>query len=185
MIDGVLSTFASAGISTYIIPDDVTTIGDLVFADCHNLAEITIGLNVVLIRDLAFYNCSGLTTAYIPSTITTITAASYSNSIFYSCSSSLAIYTDVSNEGSKPSGWGTYWNYRTSGTKHTTNYGVSLEEYQAIISQNQTTEFINEVIARNEEEMLVFRSVNGLGDLIIKVKEDQEIEALKEKKQRA
>ena len=69
VIDGVLSTFATAGITTYIIPEDVTAVGDLVFADCHNLAEITIGLNVALISDLAFYNCSGLKTLYCKPTI--------------------------------------------------------------------------------------------------------------------
>ena len=48
---------------------------------------------------------------YVPSSVTTIFASSYSNSPFYGWNSSAVIYCEAS---SKPGGWGTYWNYYDS-----------------------------------------------------------------------
>ncbi|MBR2908730.1 MAG: leucine-rich repeat domain-containing protein, partial [Clostridia bacterium] len=154
-IGGSAFSFCS-GLTSVTIPDSVTSIGDSVFLSCSGLTSVTIGNgvtsignsafshcsgltsviipdSVTSIGDHAFYSCSGLTSVYIPSTVTTITASSYSNAPFYGCSSSLVIYTDVANASSKPSGWSTYWNYKSSSATYTTNYGYTLEQYKSAV----------------------------------------------------
>ena len=78
----------------------------------------------------AFRNCTSLTKIWIPSTVTDISASSYSYSPFYSCSSNLVIYTDIASEDDIPSGWGTYWNYYGSGKTLTVVYGASEEDFE-------------------------------------------------------
>ncbi|MBR2909645.1 MAG: leucine-rich repeat protein, partial [Clostridia bacterium] len=116
-----------------IIPDSVTSIGNYAFQYCSGLTSVTIGNNVTSIGSSAFSSCSGLTSVYLPSSVTTISASSYSNAPFYNCSSSLVIYTDVANTSSKPSGWNTYWNYYSSGSTLTVNYGYTLEQYKSVV----------------------------------------------------
>ena len=48
-------------VSSVIIPDSVTTIGDYAFADCTSLTSITIPDSVTSIGDYAFYDCANLT----------------------------------------------------------------------------------------------------------------------------
>ena len=122
-----------SGLTSVTIPDSVTSIGNSAFEVCSGLTSVTIGNSVTIIRDCAFYYCSGLTSVYIPSSVTTISASSYANAPFNGCSSSLVIYTDVANAESKPSGWGTSWNYYGSGKTLTVNYGYTLEQYKAAV----------------------------------------------------
>ncbi|MBR2909892.1 MAG: leucine-rich repeat domain-containing protein [Clostridia bacterium] len=117
-----------------IIPDSVTSIGDYAFYYCSGLTgELIIPDSVTSIGDSAFSYCRGLTSVYIPSSVTSISASSYSYAPFSLCSSSLVIYTDVANASSKPSGWGTYWNYYSSSGTLTVNYGYTLEQYKAAV----------------------------------------------------
>ena len=44
--------------------DVLISIGDRAFANCHSLASVTIGKGVTSIRELAFWNCSNLTSIY-------------------------------------------------------------------------------------------------------------------------
>ena len=117
-----------SGLTSITIPDSVTSIGDSAFAGCSGLTSITIPDSVTSIGFKAFQGCTGLTSIYIPSSVTTITASSYPYSPFYSCSSSLKIYCGAS---SKPSGWGTYWNYRTASATYTPTWGVTREQYNS------------------------------------------------------
>ena len=82
IIDGVLNSFAPAGLTEYTIPDSVTTIGVDVFYDCNNLTSVTIPDSVTTIGDYAFYNCWSLPSITIPDSVTTI--GSYA---FWGCSS--------------------------------------------------------------------------------------------------
>ena len=115
------------------IPDSVTSIGDSAFYSCSGLTSVIIPDSVTSIGQQAFYSCSGLTSVYIPSSVTTISAPYYYNAPFYRCSSSLVIYTDASNASSKPSGWGTYWNYYSSSGTLTVNYSYTLEQYKSAV----------------------------------------------------
>ena len=59
--DGVLTTFAlAAGLTTYTIPSNVTTIGTSAFEECGDLTKVTMSNNVVRIDDFAFSFCQNL-----------------------------------------------------------------------------------------------------------------------------
>ena len=140
-----------------ILPNSLISIGDYAFSSCQGLMSLKMGNNVTNIGEGAFLNCRGLSGSiiipntainigerafggctglekiFIPSSVTTISASSYSNAPFYNCSSTLVIYTDVANASSKPSGWGTYWNYYDSGKQLEVVYGCSLDSAGNIV----------------------------------------------------
>ena len=118
------------GLTSIEIPNSVTSIGDDAFSYCRGLTSITIGEGVTSIGDSAFRDCTKLTSIYIPNSVTSMRASHYLNSSFYRCSSSLVIYCGAE---SKPSGWGTYWNYRTSSLTLTTYWGYTREEYEQAV----------------------------------------------------
>ena len=72
IIDGVLYSFAPAGLTEYTIPDSVTTIGESAFEDCSSLTSVTIGNSVTTIGESAFWDCTSLTSVTIPDSVTTI-----------------------------------------------------------------------------------------------------------------
>ena len=72
IIDGVLNSFAPAGLTEYTIPDSVTSIGDYAFCACSSLASVTIPDSVTSIGMLAFSYCTSLTSITIPDSVTKI-----------------------------------------------------------------------------------------------------------------
>lgn len=64
VIDGVLNSFAPAGLIEYTIPNGITSIGDSAFESCSSLASITIPNSVTSIDYRAFSGCSSLTAFY-------------------------------------------------------------------------------------------------------------------------
>ena len=82
IIDGVLESFAPAGLTEYTIPDSVTTIGAAAFAPCTNLICVNIPDSVISIGNYAFIQCRNLTNIKIPDSVTTI-----GNYAFSGCSS--------------------------------------------------------------------------------------------------
>ena len=72
IIDGVLNSFAPAGLTEYTIPNSVTEIGIHAFSYCSNLTNITIPDSITVIGGYAFWSCSGLTSITIPNGVTTI-----------------------------------------------------------------------------------------------------------------
>lgn len=64
--DGVLKSFAPAGLTEYSIPNNTTSIGELAFYNCGNLRNITIPDSVTEIEEGAFGSCTSLTNVNIP-----------------------------------------------------------------------------------------------------------------------
>ena len=78
-------------LTSVVIGDSVTTIGSYAFYDCSSLTSVVIGDGVTTIGDEAFYNCDSLTSVEIPDSVTTI-----GNSAFYDCRSLTSVYiTDI------------------------------------------------------------------------------------------
>ncbi len=61
-----------SSITSVIISDGVTSIGDYAFRYCSSLTSVTIGNSVTSIGDYAFYGCSSLTSVTIPNSVTSI-----------------------------------------------------------------------------------------------------------------
>ena len=85
-------------LTSMIIPNSVTSIGDGAFYDCSSLTSVTIPNSVTSIGEGAFYNCSSLTSITIPNSVTSI-----GNSAFEGCSSltSVTISNSVTSIGEK------------------------------------------------------------------------------------
>ncbi|MBU5464044.1 leucine-rich repeat protein [Anaerotignum sp. MSJ-24] len=76
------SAFQGAGVETVIMPDSVTSIGELAFYNSKSLSEITLSKNLKEILDYIFYNCSSLSEIEIPASVKKI-----GTSILYGCES--------------------------------------------------------------------------------------------------
>ena len=108
IIDGELIAFAPAGLTSYIIPECVTSIGESAFSDCNlkdvtipncvtiiedwafgrsSLESITIGNRVTLIGENAFFDCPYLSSVTIPDSVTSI-----GNYAFGGCGALESIY---------------------------------------------------------------------------------------------
>ena len=61
-----------SGCENTVIPDSVTEIGELAFSDCTGLTSITIPDTVTEIGDSAFNGCTGLSNINIPDSVTVI-----------------------------------------------------------------------------------------------------------------
>jgi len=66
--------------TSILIPNSVTSIGNEAFRGCAGLISITIPNSVTGIGDWAFYGCTGLTSITIPNSVTSI-----GNGAFYGC----------------------------------------------------------------------------------------------------
>ena len=82
VLDGVLKSFAPAGLTSYTIPNSVTSIGSYTFNGCSSLKSVTIGDSVTSIGSYAFRYCDNMTSITIGNSVTSIGA-----SAFYNCSS--------------------------------------------------------------------------------------------------
>ncbi len=69
------------GLTSVIIGNSVTSIGDSAFSGCSGLTSVIIGNSVTSIGDSAFSGCSGLTSVTIPDSVTSIGSRA-----FYNCS---------------------------------------------------------------------------------------------------
>ena len=79
IVNGVLNSFARAGLTSYTIPNNVTKIGDDAFSGCASLTNITIPNSVIEIGDSAFDGCRSLTNIALPNRITSIGRNTFSN----------------------------------------------------------------------------------------------------------
>ena len=83
--------YENTTITSVIIPDSVTSIGDEAFRLCDSLTSVVIGNGVTSIGDYAFWYCSSLTSVVIPDSVTSI-----GYEAFYDCSSLTSVHiTDI------------------------------------------------------------------------------------------
>ena len=87
IVDGVLNSFAPAGLTEYTITDSVTTIGYCAFCDCSSLTSVTISDSVRKIKKSAFYGCKSLKSVTIPKHVYEIEQGA-----FCDCSSLTSVY---------------------------------------------------------------------------------------------
>lgn len=64
-------------ITSLVVPEDVTSIGNYTFSGCHGLTSVTIPEGVRSIGNYAFSDCSGLTTVSIPGSMISIGTAAF------------------------------------------------------------------------------------------------------------
>lgn len=106
-------------ITSVVIGDSVTNIGNGAFAYCANLTSVVIGNSVTNIGDYAFAYSKNLTSIVIPESVTVV-----NNYVFYDCTSLTDIYCEAE---SQPESWSDEWNYALEATVHW-GYGASSDD---------------------------------------------------------
>lgn len=93
---GVNAFVNCSGLTTVIIPNNVSSISEGAFAHCTGMTSITIPNRLTSIGNLAFQNCSALTSITIPNRVNSI-----GNSAFVDCKSltSITIPNSVTSIG--------------------------------------------------------------------------------------
>ncbi len=79
-------------LTSFILPDSITNIGNSAFGNCHGLTNFTFGAGVIAIGTNAFQGCSGLTNIALPASVTAI-----GNQAFTACGRLTAINVDAAN----------------------------------------------------------------------------------------
>ncbi|MBQ7340080.1 MAG: leucine-rich repeat protein [Clostridia bacterium] len=87
--------------TSFIIPNNVTSISNSAFEDCTSLTGVYIPNSVTSIGNFAFSGCTSLTSILIPNSVI------YMGDYAFSACSSLTIYCEAE---SKPGGWAWVWN---------------------------------------------------------------------------
>ena len=92
-----VGAFAKSNITSIIIPNSVTSIGEFAFRESNSLTSITIPNSVTSIGKFAFANCSNLSSVTIPDSMTSI-----GDDVFTACTSltSVTIPNSVTSIGS-------------------------------------------------------------------------------------
>ncbi len=72
------SAFKGSGLTSFIMPDSVTDLGDYVFSGCKSLASATLSKNIKEIGYDLFDSCESLRTVQIPNGVTAIRSGAFS-----------------------------------------------------------------------------------------------------------
>jgi hypothetical protein len=73
------NSYKNTSVTSVVIPNSVTSIGNYAFYNFSSLTSITIGTSVTSIGYQAFTNCTGLTTLTIPNSVTNIGYQAFTN----------------------------------------------------------------------------------------------------------
>ena len=140
IVDGVLNSFAPAGITEYTIPDSVTEIGVWVFNQYSSLTNITIPNSVTKISEGAFAYCSGLASITIPDNVTEI--GEYA---FYYCTQLESLYITCATP---PSIEGDIFSYNMQNAK----IYVPAESVRAYLTANCWSAYVDYIVAYDFEK---------------------------------
>ena len=77
IVDGVLNSFAPAGLTEYAVSENVTEIGERAFSHCSNLTNVTIPDSVTTIGVWSFGFCTSLPSITIPDSVTSIKGGAF------------------------------------------------------------------------------------------------------------
>ena len=140
------SPFSKASLKSLIIGNCVTSIRDCAFNNCTGLTSATIPNSVTSIGNHAFYGCSGLTSVTFPNSVTSI-----GEKAFYNCTglTSVTIGNSVTSIGENAF-------YYCSGLKRLTWNAVNCAS-----NGNMPTSNIEQVTIGNEVEYLPDSFVTG------------------------
>ncbi len=151
------NVFYRAGLTSIVIPNSVTSIGEGAFSGCSGLTSVTIPNSVTSIGHHAFSYCSGLTSVTIPNSVTSIGDYAFS---YCSSLTSVTIPNNVTSIG----------NYAFSGCSGLTsivipNSVTSIGGYAFADCAGLTSITIPENVTSIEEG--TFRYCSGLTSITI------------------
>ena len=92
------------GCKNTVIPNTVTSIGDVAFLGCEGLTSITIPASVTHIANHAFEFCTSLTTVFMQPT----TPPTLGNHVFDNCNDLANIYVPAGTSGVYKAAWADY-----------------------------------------------------------------------------
>ena len=103
--------YGCTSLTSIVIPDNVTTIGDFAFRNCTNLKSINLPDSLTSIGVDAFMGCTSLTSINLPASVTSIEQSTFEN-----CTSLNTITFDgsVSEWNAIITNSSNFWNYRSS-----------------------------------------------------------------------
>ena len=159
-----------AGCKNTIIPNGVTSIGDIAFNGCSSLTSIQIPNSVTSIGDWAFAYCSGLSSIEIPNSVTSI-----GDRAFYGCSSLTKItclatnpptiksytFSNYSAELYVPAGCKSayqsaiYWNNFNIKEIVTLSTSIALNQTTATLKATETITLIATILPENATDKSV------------------------------
>ena len=84
-------------LTSFVIPEQITEIGDYAFYNCAGLTSINIHGNITAIGNNAFFYCYGLTSIVIPKSVTTL-----GDGIFTSCINLETVTFELDEDGNSP-----------------------------------------------------------------------------------
>lgn len=113
--------FAGCEFDTFVVPDVITSIGEMAFTYCPNLTAITIPDSVEFIDDCAFRGCRSLASIVIPEKVTTL-----ENQMFEDCDSLIRIFLPNGIKDISTSYLGHCRNLRDI------NYNGTIEQWNAV-----------------------------------------------------
>ena len=98
------------------------------FSSCTKITKLVLPNSLEYLDYNAFTNCASLKEVYIGNKVKKINAPNYSSSPFLSCYSTIVIYCA---DSAKPSGWDTYWCYKSTSGKATVVWGYDVASVQS------------------------------------------------------
>lgn len=141
----------------------VSRINGYCFSDKKSITSVIISDGVEYIGERAFYQCTSLQKVYISKSVQTIYVPSQSEPVFDGCNSAAVLYCGAS---SKPSGWGTYWNYYNYSNQLTT-----IWDMPSLPQQNSEWEYVE----KSDGTIKVFKYLGSSTNVMISKINNKEV----------